>query len=268
MIGGNNIMKFRKCSLFAAVVGALILTAAFVPKANAVNELQVYFNFNTEADKAPPPYSSVPAGTFGGFPLQGAIPLFSDPTVPFPGGQLLIDSGAGIAGAPGNQFSLDGTGAGGALDVMGNARGSAATQYCFDIGPFSTVGLHDLSLSFAIKAVTQAAGGAFTTLDLSYGTNGTTWTAFDSIAINQDGSYHIITSNLPNDGTVNGQSTFFLQFCFSGASNASGHVFIDNIQVNSVIPEPSTYIGALLGACGLCWNQRRRLSGFLRFRLA
>ncbi len=261
-------MKFRKCSLFAAVVGALILTAAFVPKANAVNELQVYFNFNTEADKAPPPYSSVPAGTFGGFPLQGAIPLFSDPTVPFPGGQLLIDSGAGIAGAPGNQFSLDGTGAGGALDVMGNARGSAATQYCFDIGPFSTVGLHDLSLSFAIKAVTQAAGGAFTTLDLSYGTNGTTWTAFDSIAINQDGSYHIITSNLPNDGTVNGQSTFFLQFCFSGASNASGHVFIDNIQVNSVIPEPSTYIGALLGACGLCWNQRRRLSGFLRFRLA
>ncbi len=48
-------MKFRKCSLFAAVVGALILTAAFVPKANAVNELQVYFNFNTEADKAPPP---------------------------------------------------------------------------------------------------------------------------------------------------------------------------------------------------------------------
>jgi len=258
-------MKLRKYSLLVAAVGMLALTAAFVPKANALNELQVYYNFNTEADNAPPPYSSVPAGTYGGFPLQGAIPLFSDPTTPFPGGQLVIDSAAGTTA---NQFSLDPSGAGGALDVMGNARGSASTQYCFDIGSFSTVGLHDLSLSFAIQATTTAPGGAFTTLDLSYGTNGTTWTAFDTIAINQDGSFHIITSNLPSDGTVNGQSTFYLQFCFSGATNASGHVFIDNIQVNSVIPEPSTYIGALLGACGLCWNQRRRLSGFLRFRLA
>jgi hypothetical protein len=251
-------MRLRKYSLLVAAAGALALTAAFVPAANGANELQVYFNFNTEADKAPPPYTSVPVGTYGGFPLQQTT-LFSDPTSPFPGGQLLIDSAAGTTS---NQFSLDGSGAGGALDVMGKANSSAATKYCFDIGSFSTVGLHDLSLSFAIKAVTTAPGGAFTTLDLAYGTNGTTWTSFDSIAINQDGSYHIITSNLPNNSTVNGQSTFFLQFCFSGATNASGHVFVDNIQVNSVIPEPSTYIGGVLGLLGvlvLCWYQRQRL---------
>ena len=262
-------MRLRKSSLLVAAAGALALTAAFVPVANGAQELQVYFNFNSEADKAPPPYSSVAAGTYGGFPLQGGIPLFSDPTTPFPGGQLLIDSAAGIAGAPGNQFSLDGSGAGGALDVMGKANTSAGTQFCFDIGSFSTVGLHDLSLSFAIKAVTTAPGGAFTTLDLAYGTNGTTWTNFDTIAINQDGTFHIINDNLPTG--ANSQSTLFLQFCFSGATNASGHVFIDNIQVNSVIPEPTTYLGGLLGLLGvlvLCWYQRQGLMRGPSFRRA
>jgi putative heme iron utilization protein len=147
--------------------------------------------------------------------------------------------------------------------------GTAPTQYCFDIGSFSTVGLHDLSLSFAMQAVTTAPGGAFTTLDLAYGTNGTTWTNFDTIAINQDGSFHIINDNLPTG--ANGHSTFFLQFCFTGATNASGHVFIDNIQVNSVIPEPTTYLGGLLGLLGvlvLCWYQRQCLVRGLSFRRA
>jgi hypothetical protein len=250
-------MRLRKYSLLVAAAGALALTAAFVPVANGAQELQVYFNFNTEADKAPPPYTSVPVGTYGGFPLQQTT-LDSDPTTPFPGGQLLIDS---TAGTTSNQFSLDpSVTGGGALDVMGKANSSAGTQYCFDIGSFSTVGLHDLSLSFAIKAVTTAPGGAFTTLDLAYGTNGTTWTNFDTIAINQDGTFHIINDNLPTG--ANSQSTLFLQFCFSGATNASGHVFIDNIQVNSVIPEPTTYLGGLLGLLGLlvlCWHQRQRL---------
>jgi hypothetical protein len=258
-------MRLRKYSLLVAAVGALALTAAFVPVANgATTALQVYFNFNSEADNAPPPYTSVPVGTYGTYPLQQTT-LFNETPIPpgFPGGQLVIDSSAGTTA---NQFSLDGSGAGGALDVMGQAGGAGTTQYCFDIGSFSTVGLHDLSLSFAMKAVTTAPGGAFTTLDLAYGTNGTTWTNFDTIAINQDGSFHIITSNLPNDGTVNGQSTFFLQFCFSGATNASGHVYVDNIQVNSVIPEPSTYIGGLLGLVVLCWYQREWLKRALSLR--
>jgi len=259
-------MRLRKSSLLVAAAGALALTAAFVPKANAVTELQVYFNFNSEADKAPPPYTSIAVGTYAsGEPLQQTT-LFSDPTTPFPGGQLLIDSAAGTTM---NQFPADLSGAGGALDVMGQPHGSASTQYCFDIGSFSTVGLHDLSLSFAIKAVTTAPGGAFTTLDLAYGTNGTTWTNFDTIAINQDGTFHIINDNLPT-GT-NGHSTFFLQFCFSGASNASGHVFVDNIQVNSVIPEPTTYLGGLLGLLGvlvLCWYQRQGLMRAPSFRRA
>src|SRR6266704_2911408 len=53
MIGGNNIMKLRKCSLFAAVVGALLFTAAFAPRANAV--LAVYYNFEDSTLGASPP---------------------------------------------------------------------------------------------------------------------------------------------------------------------------------------------------------------------
>src|SRR5580765_3650594 len=144
-------MRLRKSSLLVAAASALTLTAAFVPVANGAQALQVYFNFNSEADKAKPPYTSIAVGTYpSGEPLQQTT-LFSDATSPFPGGQLLIDSAAGTTT---NQFPADLSGAGGALDVMGQPGGSASTQYCFDIGSFSTVGLHDLSLSFAMKAVT------------------------------------------------------------------------------------------------------------------
>ncbi|PYK39251.1 MAG: hypothetical protein DME60_09890 [Verrucomicrobia bacterium] len=42
---------------------------------------------------------------------------------------------------------------------------------------------------------------------------------------------------------------------------------IDNIQVNgTIVPEPATVGGGLLGVLGLCWFQRRRF-GFLLPRL-
>src|SRR4030095_8653062 len=99
-------MRLQKYSLLVAAAGALALTAAFVPVANGANELQVYFNFNSEADNAPPPYTSIAVGTYGGFPLQQTT--LSNETIPpgFPGGQLLIDSAAGTTS---NQFTLDGS---------------------------------------------------------------------------------------------------------------------------------------------------------------
>ena len=37
---------------------------------------------------------------------------------------------------------------------------------------------------------------------------------------------------------------------------------IDNIQINgTIVPEPATVAGGLLGVLGLCWHQRRRLIG-------
>jgi hypothetical protein len=248
-------MKLQKCSLLTAVVGALVLSAAFVPMANAVAPgLQYIFNFNSDAAGAAPPYTSIAVGTYGGtFPRQQTT-LFNEVVSGFPVGQISIEGGEGTTL---NQFSGDLSGAGNALILGGNAN--QATPYCFDIGSFSTQGLESVSLSFAI----EVDSGSFTRLQLAYGTDGTTWTNFGNIDLSliSDDTYHLITANLPNDNTVNDQSTFFLQFCFSGSHDASGDVNIDNIQVNAV-PEPSTYIGALLGLVGLCWYQRR---WFMRF---
>jgi hypothetical protein len=42
---------------------------------------------------------------------------------------------------------------------------------------------------------------------------------------------------------------------------------IDNILLGgTVLPEPATVWGGLLGVCALCWHQRRRLIGFLPLR--
>ena len=253
-------MKLRKFSRFAAVVGALVLSAAFVPMANAAPGLQVYFNFNSDAAGAAPPYTSIAVCTYGGiFPRQQTT-LFNEAVSGFPAGQISIEGGEGTTD---NQFSGDLSGAGNALILGGNAN--QATPYCFDIGSFSTQGLTSVSLSFAI----EVDSGSFTRLTLAYGTDGTTWTNFDNIDLSliSDDLFHVITSNLPNDNTVNDQSTFYLQFCFSGSHDASGDVNIDNIQVNAV-PEPSSYIGGLLGIIGLCWYQRRRFMRLLSLRSA
>jgi hypothetical protein len=255
-------MKLQKLSLLTAVVGALVLSAAFVPMANAGPGLQVYFNFNTDLDGAAPPYTSIAVGTYGGtFPLQQTTLFNENPLLTgFPAGQIAIEGGEGTTL---NQFSGDLSGAGNALILGGNANQDR--PYCFDIGSFSTQGLQSVSLSFAI----EVDSGSFTRLTLAYGTDGTTWTNFDNIDLSliSDDIYHLITSNLPNDNTVNDQSTFYLQFCFSGSHDASGDVNIDNIQINA-IPEPSTYIGGLLGIIGLCWYQRRWFTRLLGLRAA
>ena len=70
---------------------------------------------------------------------------------------------------------------------------------------------------------------------------------------------------------VNQNPDLVLRIVFSeGHSNGNDlQTVIDNIQLNgTVIPEPATVVGGLLGACGLCWHQRRRLVRFLHLRRA
>ena len=54
----------------------------------------------------------------------------------------------------------------------------------------------------------------------------------------------------------------------NGQSNGNNiQNIIDNIQINgTVVPEPATVAGGLLGVLGLCWFQRRRLNCFCRVR--
>jgi len=274
-------MKTQKFSVLGALAAALLLTAAFVPKANAVTpELLYYFDFNTEANNAPPPYTSRASGQFGTNPDGSNAPLRQ--TTLFNQTFQGNGSGAGISiaqngGTLTNAF-VTGTPAdtaGGAMQLRANT--TATNTSCFAIGPmdFSGVaGLQSLSLSFAFIAfhTGPASAHGFTTLQLAYSFDNVTYTNFPAatgtITTLQavQNTYVAFSANLPT--AVNGQSSVYIQFCFSGATDNgnSRSQAMDNIQVSGTVPEPSTYLGGLLGLGLLCWSQRRRLIQSLRLR--
>jgi hypothetical protein len=236
--------------VFCAVAGA------FLPEANAQQQLLTYFNFNSEINGQPPPYIS-----------QGPqiITLVNDAINPFPAGSLSINSTAGTLV---NRVGTDP--AGGALDARGNTNGTSS-QFCFGMGPINTTGIGELqqiSLSFALQSQSNN-NSQFTTLTLNYSTNGITYTQFAQFTnLRSFTTFTALSANLPV--AANNQPTLFIQFCFTGSTtNAAGnHTYLDNIQINAIVPEPATTVGGVLGAVGLCWSQRRRLIRSLRWRRA
>jgi hypothetical protein len=241
----------------------LLFAAAFLPQANAAfcppGEdclLLAHWNFNSEINNQQPPYPS--EETTG--PPATAPFLFNDATNAFDPGNLVVDSDAGTL-----INALPGELAGGALDARGNTSLSGH-QFCFNLGPINTTGgLGAISLSFAIQSLGN--GGQFTTLTLNYSTNGTTWTNFAIINNLQDFDQYTL-QNFTLPAGANNQSTLFIQFCFNGSTNnaVQNHTFIDNIEVDAIIPEPATVTGGLLGVLGLSWHQRRRLTRCVRLR--
>jgi hypothetical protein len=265
-------MKLRKSPLFSAVVGALTLTAALAPNASATRELE-YFNFEGVVGVTPGTFNSVPAPGPGGL-----YPFLQNSTitnVTFPPGQLALAPGQGTTM---NQLTGDVPTTNTALDAMGNDT-PATGAFCYQFGAntFTTNNIYtSLSLSFALNSVSgsQPHSTSFDTLQLFYATvaNPTAgdFTQIGSdIAINQNAGYYVITQPLPA-GTLQ-QANLTLEFCFSGADNSAGgaHTYIDNIRLTAtVVPEPSSYIGGLIGILGLCWFQRRWLVRSLPFRRA
>jgi hypothetical protein len=269
-------MKLQKLSLFGAVTGALILTSAFAPRANALpTQLLTYYNFNSS-------FGALPYNSNGGTNETQHTTITNES---FPTGGTSVDQffpphpPGQNAGSTVN--ALFGDPRGGALNLAGNTTGSA--KFCFVMGPLNTTGsLAAASLSFAISRLGSA--GAFSTLTLTWGTatiSGglATFTAgtggsgnidtinLTTLSYTGDNGYALVTENnkLPT-----GQTNLYVEFCFSGSTNTdtNNRVLIDNIQVNGFIPEPSTYIGGLLGIGVCCWSQRRSLLRFLRLRRA
>ena len=149
------------------------------------------------------------------------------------------------------------------VDINGGTPGS------FTLGGLTTTGLTDVNLSFALESF--RTGSFFTTLNLFYSTDGgATFSAtpfFTIVGINTVTTFtgpplfSFDVSTLTG-GAVDGVSgsNLFFQFAFSGGNISGTATHIDNIQVTAVAtPEPSTYIGALVGILGLCWFQRRWL---------
>ena len=71
------------------------------------------------------------------------------------------------------------------------------------------------------------------------------------------------TVSLPVPVGANNAPLLVLRLEFSGARDTNGNdiqTIVDNIQINgTIVPEPTTIAGGLLGVLGLCWFQRRRL---------
>jgi hypothetical protein len=285
-------MKFR--SLLLAVAGTLMLAAAFAPRAEAqITDVLYYWDFNLESTNPSdpsfsPPYTSRAPGSFGTNPDGSARPLRQTLIINGEGSSLIPSSNlnpfssgssAGMTIQPNGTLvnALPGDIAGNNLQLRASSAGNETSMYCFTLGgttgmDFSGIGgLQQASISFALQQLNGGGPGhhGFTTLTLSYsltGANGSFTTFATFTNLQQYSSYTTLSANLPT--AVNGDSSVWVSFCFTGATDANLNnvTNIDNIQVTGLVPEPSTYIGGLLGIAGLCWFQRRRLIRCVRLR--
>ena len=247
-------MKLHKLSLFGAVVGALIFMAALAPRANAA--LIVYFNFEDATTGGAPDFvaDTIAAGNPGGGQQASTI------TTNYTAGDFESDAALAIASTNRTAADIDTT----ANQAVNFNRTINNNGKWIQFTVNSTF-LQDLSLSFAL----DNNGNGFNSAQLSYSTNGgTTFTNIGSALAFTTGANQLIATGTFN---VPQQPGLILRLTFNGgASNGNNRqTVIDNIQLNAtVIPEPATVVSGLLGFCGLCWHQRRRLIRSLRLRRA
>ena len=239
----------RPFRLLFVLAGALMLLTAFTPRAKA--DLIAYFNFE---GLPTPPYpvnliSQVPPGfllttmttNYNPLNMQAApgVPLNSPPGDPDPNA-----SGLGL-------------------------RASASNDPAnFDIPLVTALGFfQNMSISFAVNV----AGNGFSTVALWYSTNGgVTFTQAPGQTFNLPPSGTLVVSfTVP--AAANNAPLLVLRLQFTGGQSSGNNLqdTIDNVQINgTIVPEPATVAGGLLGVLGLCWHQRRRLIRHVRFRKA
>ncbi len=241
-------VRFRRFPwLFSAVAGAFLLAGALAPRADA--DVLVYFNFEGNT------FTSVPAPGPGGlYPFLQNQTILNSPTDPFPPGGLLPTP---LVGTILNELIPDVPTTDSALDLRGNTNGTS-TLNCFRFG-VNTAGDVQASLSFALASLGN--GSQFTQMEVRYSTNGGanfTVTPEGLVTITQDTLYHLYTFDI--SGAAN-TANALIEVCFTGSTtnNANNHTYLDNLQINAIVPEPATVIGGVLGVVGLCWHQRRRL---------
>ena len=149
---------------------------------------------------------------------------------------------------------------------MGLSRSLANSPAPFDIPLFSAQGFfQNMTLSFAVNS----QGSGFTIANLYFSTNGgASFTLFSTQAIPNSGTI-IVSSPVP--AAANNAPLLELRIELTGGQSNGLNLqnVLDNIQVNgTIVPEPATVAGGLLGVLGLCWHQRRRLIRSVRFRRA
>jgi len=225
-------------------MGALMLLAALAPRANA--SLIAYYNFEGT------PTAPYPVNT------ESHPPAF------FSSGNNLIisfNTNSLVAVNPGLPQNLYPGDPAPNLTALGFNRSGANSPAHLDIPLFSSQGFfQDMTLSFAINA----QGNGFTTANLYYSTNGGgSFTLFHTEALPEGGTI-IVSAAVPI--VANNAPSLVLRIELDGGQSNGTNLqnIMDNIRVEgTIVPEPATVVGGLLGVLGLCWHQRRRLRSVL-----
>ncbi len=220
-----------------------MLMAAFAASAKA--DLIAYFNFQDSIIQGPPDFTS-----------ESDQGLGVDTTI-----TTNINTNAMTSFTPGltlNRWPTDEDPTSLALGIsrsLGNSPGN------LDIPLFTSQGFfQDMSVSFAI----DARGNGYTLASLFYSTDGGvnfTFSGHSALIPNLTRRGGIVIT-LPVPIVANNAPDLVLRIQLTGGQSEGNNVqdIIDNIRVEgTIVPEPTTIAGGLLGVLGLCWHQRRRL---------
>jgi hypothetical protein len=241
--------------LLVIVAGTLLLVAAFTPRANA--DLLRFYDFEGTPT---PPYpvnldSHQPALEQG--PTTTLTLQSTTNGVPYPVANTTANTGIPLNVPPG---ALPNT------TSLGIHR-SGVTNLNIIMPFFSVGGIYNImSVSFA----SAGSGNGFQNVQLQFSSDGgLTWNNLSAVAPIPTAATVITLNNTVCPGCTVGVPNLLVRLNFlNGQSNGADlQNLIDNIQVNgTAVPEPATVAGGLLGVLGLCWFQRRRLIGAVRFR--
>ena len=260
--------KFKTCSrrslpfrLLVILAGAFLLLAAFAPCANADCPACIrYYDFE---GPTPPPEivnrgSHVPAIEQGDVPPFALLFQNNDGT-PY----SILNLSAESAPVVGNT-NLP-AGANPNVVTLGVHRSGTANLNIVMTFP-SVAGIYDIqSVSFA----SRGSGNGFQNVQLQASLDGGVSWVNMSVVTPIPTAISIITLNNTMGVVTLGVPNLLVRLNFiNGQSNGNDlQNLIDNIQVNgTVVPDPATVAGGLLGVLGLCWHQRRRLIRSVRFR--
>ena len=223
--------------LLLLAAGALMLMGALAPRANA--SLIAYFNFEDSTNGGAPDFTSdVPPGAFS-----------TTITTNYVAGNMdSLSPGLALNVAPGD---LDPN-----LLALNLRRSSLNNGAHFDI-PLNTAQgfFQNMTVTFA----TQGNGNGFHNVQLFYSTNGGgTFIAGPSVVLTT--ALQLVTLAVPVGANNSPLLTLRLVFTGGMSNGNDNQTQVDNIQINgTIVPEPATVAGGLLGVLGLCWFQRRRL---------
>ena len=230
--------------------------AALATSASA--NLVAYWNFNastpnTTSSQLGTLDSTAPSLGAGTLSIGGGSPTITYNTVNAGTANGVVGT---FAGTTTNAIGADPVG--GALSLQGAVGGANASPVTSNGGYFqfniSMTGLKDLIVTFA----TRGTGTGFRNGQLSYSTDGVTFTNFGT---SWDGggssTFFLVTKDMTGVSALTNAANVAVRLTLTGATGGGGNNRVDNIQFNATpIPAPASI--ALMGLGGLVAGRRRR----------